>query len=50
VLGGISEVHDGDTPHAAGGCLSQAWSVGEILACLRLTLEHERGDNSIAFA
>jgi predicted glycogen debranching enzyme len=50
ILGGISEVHDGDTPHAAGGCLSQAWSVGEILACLRLTLEHERGDNSIAFA
>lgn len=50
VLGGLGEVHDGNEPHAAGGCLSQAWSVGEILAGLRLILEHERGGASIAFA
>jgi len=36
-LDGIAEVHDGDEPNAPGGCLSQAWSVGEILAGLELT-------------
>ena len=35
-LDGVAEVHDGDAPHAAGGCLTQAWSVGEILAGLEL--------------
>ena len=30
-IGSISEVFDGDPPHSAGGALSQAWSVGEIL-------------------
>lgn len=50
VLGGIGEVHDGDHPHSAGGCLSQAWSVGEILACLRLILDHERGADPLIFS
>ena len=36
-LGGIAEVHDGDVEHQAGGCLTQAWSVGEVLACMQLT-------------
>lgn len=27
----ISEVNDGNPPFAQGGCISQAWSVGEIL-------------------
>ena len=31
-LGSISEVHDGDDPHHPGGCIAQAWSVGELLA------------------
>ena len=31
-LGTISEVHDGASPHAPGGCFAQAWSVGEVLA------------------
>ncbi|MCH2161852.1 MAG: amylo-alpha-1,6-glucosidase, partial [Phycisphaerales bacterium] len=31
-LGSISEVHDGDAPHHPGGCVAQAWSVGELLA------------------
>ena len=35
-LGHITEVADGDAPHAARGCPFQAWSVGEAL---RLDLE-----------
>ncbi len=30
-IGTISEVYDGDPPHKAGGCISQAWSVSELL-------------------
>ncbi|SES83836.1 glycogen debranching enzyme, putative [Methanococcoides vulcani] len=30
-IGTISEVFDGDSPHRPGGCISQAWSVAEIL-------------------
>jgi len=30
----IAEVFDGDAPHRPGGCLSQAWSVAELLRCL----------------
>jgi len=30
-VGTISEVFDGDYPHSPGGCISQAWSVAEIL-------------------
>jgi predicted glycogen debranching enzyme len=30
-LGTLSEVYDGDPPHAPGGCISQAWSVAETL-------------------
>lgn len=26
----ISEVYDGNPPYAPNGCISQAWSVGEI--------------------
>jgi glycogen debranching enzyme len=29
--GSISEIFDGDAPHAPGGCFAQAWSVGEVL-------------------
>lgn len=32
-LGTISEIFDGDAPHHPGGCISQAWSVGEVLRC-----------------
>ncbi len=34
-LGAISEIFDGDPPHTARGCISQAWSVGELLRCYR---------------
>lgn len=30
-VGTISEIYDGDPPHIARGCISQAWSVAEIL-------------------
>ncbi len=30
-LGSISEIFDGDAPHAPRGCFAQAWSVAEIL-------------------
>ncbi len=32
----ISEVYDGDPPHLAGGAISQAWSVAEILRVMDL--------------
>lgn len=32
----ISEVYDGDPPHAPGGAISQAWSVAEVLRILKL--------------
>ena len=34
-LGTISEIMDGDKPFESRGCISQAWSVGEILDCIR---------------
>jgi predicted glycogen debranching enzyme len=30
-LGQVSELFDGDAPHAPGGAFAQAWSVGELL-------------------
>ncbi|HUP27904.1 MAG TPA: amylo-alpha-1,6-glucosidase, partial [Chloroflexia bacterium] len=30
-LGSISEIFDGDEPHTPRGCISQAWSVAEVL-------------------
>ncbi len=32
-LGTISEIFDGDPPHKPRGCISQAWSVAEVLRC-----------------
>jgi predicted glycogen debranching enzyme len=34
-LGSISEIFDGDPPHAPRGCFAQAWSVAEILRAWR---------------
>jgi glycogen debranching enzyme len=34
-IGQISEVFDGDPPHAPGGCIAQAWSVAELLSIAR---------------
>ena len=30
-LGQVSEIFDGDAPHAPRGCVAQAWSVAELL-------------------
>jgi glycogen debranching enzyme len=30
-VGSVSEVFDGEPPHAPGGCPAQAWSVAELL-------------------
>ncbi|MDR1057105.1 MAG: amylo-alpha-1,6-glucosidase [Coxiellaceae bacterium] len=30
-LGSIAEIFSGDSPHSADGCISQAWSVAEVL-------------------
>jgi glycogen debranching enzyme len=32
----ISEIYDGDPPHAPRGAISQAWSVGEVLRIIDL--------------
>ena len=36
-LGTISEVFDAEFPFTPGGCIAQAWSVGEVLRCLAKT-------------
>ena len=33
-LNQVSEIFDGDAPHAPRGCIAQAWSVGELLRVL----------------
>jgi len=32
----ISEIYDGDPPHAPRGAISQAWSVSEVLRMIEL--------------
>jgi predicted glycogen debranching enzyme len=39
-LGTVSEVFDGDAPHAPGGAIAQAWSVGEVLRIAVRTAWH----------
>ena len=39
----ISEIYDGDPPHAPSGAISQAWSVGEVLRIIDL-LENKYSD------
>lgn len=38
----ISEVYDGNPPYQPNGCISQAWSVGEILRSLALIGKYEK--------
>ena len=37
--GSVSEVFDGDPPHAPGGCIARAWSVAEVYRAWRETEE-----------
>ncbi|HBG27058.1 MAG: glycogen debranching protein [Planctomycetes bacterium GWF2_41_51] len=38
-IGTVSEIFDAEKPFTARGCISQAWSVAEILRCLYKTME-----------
>ena len=38
----VAEVYDGNPPFLPGGCISQAWSVGEVLRSLELVKEFEK--------
>lgn len=38
-LGSVSEIFDGDAPHAPNGCIAQAWSVAELLRVYALVAE-----------
>ncbi|MCD4825263.1 MAG: amylo-alpha-1,6-glucosidase [Phycisphaerae bacterium] len=38
-LGSVSEIFDGDNPHTPRGCISQAWSVAEVLRAKLLIAE-----------
>ena len=40
-VGSIAEVFDGDPPFAPGGCVAQAWSVGEVLRAWHLLTSGE---------
>ena len=40
----IAEVYDGNPPQRPNGCISQAWSVGEVLRSLALIKTYEEGD------
>jgi predicted glycogen debranching enzyme len=41
-IGTISEIYDGDPPHAARGAISQAWSVAELLRMNGLLKKYEK--------
>jgi glycogen debranching enzyme len=41
-IGTISEVFDAGEPYTPRGCAAQAWSVAEVLRCLRLTSSADR--------
>jgi glycogen debranching enzyme len=38
-LGSVSEIFDGDPPHAPNGAVAQAWSVAELVRIYALTVE-----------
>jgi predicted glycogen debranching enzyme len=38
-IGSISEIFDAEAPFAPRGCISQAWSIAEILRCWKKTAE-----------
>ncbi len=38
----VSEVYDGNPPYTPNGCISQAWSVGEILRSGALIRKYEK--------
>ncbi len=45
-VGTISEVFDGDPPHAPRGCIAQAWSVAEVLRAIAEELHGHKEDGT----
>ncbi len=45
-VGQISEVANGDFPHKPGGCMAQAWSIGELLRAAVEDVYEERTVNT----
>jgi predicted glycogen debranching enzyme len=43
-LGQVSEIFDGDAPHAPRGCVAQAWSVAELLRAIVEDIEQPHID------
>ncbi len=41
-INAIPEVFDGDAPHRPGGCISQAWSVGEVMRAWAMACDCSR--------
>jgi glycogen debranching enzyme len=35
-IGSISEIFDAEEPFTPRGCVAQAWSVAEVLRCVRM--------------
>jgi len=46
-LGQVSEIFDGDAPHAARGCVAQAWSVAELLRALLGDVDQVRSNAAL---
>ena len=47
-LGQVSEVFDGDAPHAPRGCVAQAWSVAELLRAMFEDIEQPHRETAKA--
>jgi glycogen debranching enzyme len=43
-LGQVSEIFDGDAPHAPRGCVAQAWSVAEVLRAIVEDIEQPHNE------
>lgn len=46
-LGFVSEIFDGDPPHAPRGCIAQAWSVGELLRAKLLLADAQKSSQRV---
>jgi predicted glycogen debranching enzyme len=47
-LGSVSEIFDGDPPHAPNGAVAQAWSVAELLRVYALTVQPVPADAELS--
>ena len=46
-LGQVSEIFDGDAPHAPRGCIAQAWSVAELLRAIVEDIEQPQSEAAV---